>query len=200
MARSPSGLRRGALRGAVAAAALLGVASAAASLPLALRLDPTQSALVAEDGSRAPVTGRVALELGAAPPLASATRFDVVGLALEGGGLEIGLDERVPGPGAGLLEPGGAFEIPALFLSVRSGGAPQALTLLDVTGTLAPDGPCGPPGLCLRTSTPIETGASAGDVSAQIVAAVPEPSSAALVALGAALLGAGRRAAPGRAR
>lgn len=196
----PARAARPGLRAVALGGLLLLLGSSASALPLALRLDPAQSALVAEDGTRAPLSGRVELELGEGPPLESGTTLDVATLAIEGGGLELALDERVPDAGAGLLQPGGRFEIPTLFLTVHRGGEPSALTLLDVAGSIAPAGPCARPGLCLETSVEVETFGPEGVVTAEIVAAVPEPASGALVALGAALLAATRRGAPGRVR
>jgi len=196
MARSPLRRRLRRLRSgraAALAAALLLSATPAAAVPVGLVLDEGQSGLAPAPGPGAALSGTLALELGSLPPLASSTPFDVVGLDVSGGGLEVALDGNVPGPGLGLLRPDGSFEIPSLFLTVTSGGLPTALTVLDVTGTFGASGACGGV-LCLETSFDVDTLGPEGVVGVVLVAAVPEPASAALLSLGVGLLAAARRA------
>jgi hypothetical protein len=161
----------------------------------ALIIDPALSALTPTAGAPQSLSGVLAVELGAEPPLSSNTTFDLTALfASASGGLSIGLDPALANPGAGVLSPTGAFLIPNLFLRLVDGATIFDLTVPNVLGsygaipgcTMAP---------CLQTSFDIDTGGPSGVVHVQVFAAVPEPATAALVALGVAALAAARRGA-----
>jgi hypothetical protein len=134
------------------------------------------------------LTGTLALELGALPPLAATTSFDLRALSLVAsgpGGFSIGLDPAVASPGAGVLNVAGQFLIPTLFLQLDDGLALTSLALANVTGSFAPGGPGCPHSYCLETSFEITGGAPFGSIAVDVTA-IPEPSTALLVALGAA--------------
>jgi len=159
-----------------------------------LVIDPAQSALTPTAGAPQSLSGVIVIELGAEPPLASNTTFDVTALsASASGGLGIGLQPGLANPGAGVLSPTGAFLIPNLFLRLVDGANLFDLTVPNVLGSYGAIPGC-LAGTCLQTSFDINTGGPLGVVHVNVFA-VPEPATAALVALGMVALAAARRGA-----
>src|SRR5690606_12132178 len=107
--------------------------------------------------------------------------------ATASGGATITLDPGVASPGLGVLTPAGAFLIPTLFVRIDDGSAID-LAIPDVTGSVA-FGPGGASIDSLVSSFGIDSGPPGGVVTVTVVA-VPEPASAALLALGLAGLAA----------
>lgn len=159
-----------------------------------LFLDPALSSLTPSVGPAQSLSGGIVILLGAEPPLASNTSFDVTGLGLvTSGGQLIGLDPSISNPGAGVLSPSGSFLIPNLFLRLVDGATVFDLTVPDVTGSYGALPGC-PAAICLSTSFDIDTAGPAGIVSVEVFAAVPEPATAGLLAAALAALAALRRA------
>jgi len=134
------------------------------------------------------LSGSLAVELGALPPLAATTTFDLRVLTLLAagpGGFSIGLDPGVASPGAGVLNVAGQFLIPTLFLQLDDGLVLTDLALSNVTGTFEANGPGCVYTYCLQTSFEIDGGVPYGLISVSLTA-IPEPSTAALVAIGVA--------------
>jgi hypothetical protein len=118
------------------------------------------------------------------------TTFDVTSLvASSSGGLSITLDPTLSRPAAGVIDPGGSFLVPNLFLQLDDGMTTFQLTVLNVTGSYGPLAGC-PGAVCLLTAFDVDTGAPAGPglVSVEVFA-VPEPAAGSLVVLGLAVLG-----------
>ncbi len=175
------------LRLLLTAAWLLIPAGSALAAPVTVFLDPAQSSVGGEA-----LSGDIDLAIGDGP--ASENRsFDVTGLSAMGGGLSVGLDGSLANPGLGLLRADGTFLIPALFVVVDGLGDALPLTLIDVAGTFGPSAACGASPACLETAFQIDTGSAQGVVDVSIVAAIPEPSTGLLVALGLATFGLVRR-------
>lgn len=163
-------------------------------------IDPEFSALTPAVGAPQSLSGTLELVLGAQPPLASNTTFDLTGLdALASGGLAIGLDPALANPGAGVLSPSGTFLIPNLFLRLDDGVSVFDLTVPDVFGEYGALPGC-PVGSCLHTSFDVDTGGPLGVVAVEVYALVPEPTPLALVVLGLAGLTAARHGARRGAR
>src|SRR5215470_7232537 len=168
-------------------ALLAGVAPARA-----LTIDPTRSSLTPSAGAAQSLSGTVDVLLGTAPPLSSNTTFDVTSLdAHASGGLAIGLDPALAHPGAGVLSPSGSFLVPNLFLRLVDGSSIFDLTVPNVLGSYGAFAGC-PADACLQTSFDVDTGGPAGVVHVEVYA-VPEPGTAALLALGMTVLSAARR-------
>ncbi len=150
------------------------------ALALALDADPAQSSITPAGGSASPITGSLNVAVGQLPP-ATNTTFDVTQVALNSGGYAISL-QSIANPGLGVLSPAGNFLIPTLFLSVDNGVTPIDVALANVTGVLFGRGPGCPYDYCLSSNFEIDSGA--GGMLAVSLYAVPEPSTALLVALG----------------
>lgn len=183
--------RAGIARSALALAALLAGADARA-LGFDLTLDPALSELDPANGSPAPLSGTGRVELSSPPPLAANTTFDLVDVAVSGGGLSITLDPDLSNPGLGVLRPDTSFLIPNLFLRVDDGQVAFDQTIVDVEGTFGPSAACAG-ATCFETRFQIDSLGSAGLIDVRVVAlALPEPSLLLLLALAAAA-GARRR-------
>ncbi len=169
-------------------------AGSAQAAPVGALLDPSQSAVGA-----APLSGTIDLDIGDGPPTGLRS-FDVTGLAVTGGGLSVAIDDRLANPGLGLIRPDETFLIPALFVVVEGLGDPLALTLIDIAGTFGPSAACGASPACLETAFQIDTGGEQGVLDVSIVAAVPEPGTGLLVALGLAAVAVARRGSERSAR
>lgn len=180
---------RSSLRGAgiawpaLALAALL-IGSEARAVSFDLILDPAFSQLDPANGPPAPLSGTLRVDLGSLPPLVGNTTFDLVDVAVSGGGFTITLDPDLSAPGLGVLRPDGSFLIPNLFLRLYDGLMAFDQTLTDVQGTF---GPCGGP-FCLETRFQVDSLGPAGliDVRVRALAEVPEPSLLLLLSLAAA--------------
>lgn len=169
-------------------ASLALAAPATALTVVTLALDPGQSALTPAVGTPQSLAGSITLQIGALPLGAANTTFDVIALAATAsGGATITLDPGVASPGLGVLTPAGAFLIPTLFVRIDDGSAID-LAIPDVTGSVA-FGPGGASIDSLVSSFGIDSGPPGGVVTVTVVA-VPEPASAALLALGLAGLAA----------
>jgi hypothetical protein len=186
--------RRGLQTGLVAAL-LLGAwpAGAVSFGPLAV-VPP--SAASPESGPPQTLTGTLALDV-ASLPVAGPTLLSLLDVSVTGGGASFALDPTVTTPGIGALQPDGSFLLPTLFLRVTSGPDVFDLAIPNVTGTLS-FGPGGTSVVGLESSFAIDSGGPAGRIAVRIVAAVPEPGTALLLAAGLAGLAARTRA--GRAR
>jgi hypothetical protein len=158
---------------ALALAALL-AASEARAVTFDLFLDPAFSQLDPANGPPAPLSGTGQVDLGSLPPLGANTTFDLVALAVVGGGLSITLDPDLTTPGLGVLRPDGSFLIPNLFLRLDDGQMAFDQTIVDVQGTFVPCGGAA----CLETSFQVDSLGPAGliDVSVVAIGEVPEPS------------------------
>ncbi len=171
-------------------ACLAGSANAGPLLTLAVDASQSSVAFAGPPPDSRTLSGSLTLELGALPPLGATTSFDVRALTLLAsgpGGFAIGLHPGVASPGAGVLNVAGQFLIPTLFLQLDDGLTLTDLALSNVTGSLVPAGPGCAYGYCLETSFEIAGGAPFGLISVELTA-IPEPSTALLVALGAAAL------------
>ena len=175
---------------------LAGPASAGPLLNLTVDSSASSVALAGPPADSRTLSGTLAIELGAPPPLAATTTFDLRALTLLAsgpGGFSIGLDPDVANPGAGVLNVAGQFLIPTLFLLLDDGVTQSDLALTNVTGTLVANGPGCPYSYCLETSFEIAGGPPYGEISVELTA-IPEPSTALLVAFGVSSLAvAGRR-------
>jgi hypothetical protein len=177
---------------------LVGLAAPAGATTLVL--DPVLSSLAPEAGPAQSLAGSLVILLGSEPPLTSNTTFELTGLALvAGGGALIGLDPALAHPGAGVLSPSGSFLIPNLFLRLVDGASVFDLTVPNVRGSYGALPGC-PTAACLSTSFEIDTQGPAGVVAVQVFAALPEPATGGLLALGLAALAAARRARAGDVR
>jgi hypothetical protein len=165
----------------------------AAPVRAALLIDPSLSSLTPAAGPAQPLSGALRVQLGALPPLASNTSFDVTGLAAQAGSLEIGLDPALAFPGAGVLAPSGAFLVPTLFLRVVDGSASFDLAIPNVQGSFGALPGC-PARNCLATAFDLDTGGAQGVVHVELYA-TPEPGTLALLALGLLALSGARRGA-----
>ncbi len=139
-----------------------------------LTLDPALSELDPADGSPAPLSGTLRVDLGSLPPLVGNTTFDLVDVAVTGGGFSITLDPDLSAPGLGVLRPDGSFLIPNLFLRLDDGLMEFDQTLSDVQGAFVPCGGV----TCLETSFQVDSLGPAGLIDVRVVAIgeVPEPS------------------------
>lgn len=181
---------RSALLPGLALATVVALAAPASALTIVtLALDPAQSALAPDVGAPQSLAGAITLRIGTLPLGATNTTFDVIALsASASGGATLALDPDVANPGLGVLTPAGTFLIPTLFVRITDGAATD-LAIPDVTGAVA-FGPGGASIQSLESSFGIDTGPPAGVVTVGVVAVVPEPASAALLALGLAGLAA----------
>jgi hypothetical protein len=177
---------------------LPGVASAGTLLELTVDPGNSSVAFAGPPPDSRTLSGTLTLELGAVPPLAATTTFDLRALTLLAsgpGGFSVGLDPDVANPGSGVLNVAGQFLIPTLFLQLDDGLALTDLALTNVIGSFTPNGIGCPYTYCLETSFEIEGGAPFGLISVELTA-IPEPSTALLVAFGVSSLAvAGRRSA-----
>ena len=165
------------------------VAAPVAAAPLRAFLDDTQS-----DVAGTPLSGTIDLELADGPP-SSPRAFDVVDVAISGGGLSIGIDESLANPGLGVLMSDGGFLIPALFLVVDDSSAPFPLTIIDLVGTFGPSAACAGSPACLETDFQIDTGGLEGILDVRITATVPEPATALLLTMALVMAGCTARSA-----
>lgn len=166
-----------AIWGALLIAILIGSGQATA---LVLGADPTASSVTPDGGPPSPITGSLEVAIGQLPPLAN-TNFDLTDVSLFSSGYAISL-QSIAHPGLGVLAPTGDFLIPTLFLTLDDGVTPLDVVLRDVTGLLVSRGGSCVYDHCLSSDFEIDTGA--GGLLAVSLYAVPEPSTALLVALG----------------
>jgi hypothetical protein len=175
---------------------LSGVANAGTLVGLEVDSAASSVAFAGPPPDSRSLSGTLTLELGAVPPLAATTTFDLRALTLLAsgpGGFSVGLDPDVANPGAGVLNVAGQFLIPTLFLQLDDGLALTDLALTNVIGTFTPNGVGCPYSYCLETSFEIIGPPGLGLISVELTA-IPEPSTALLLALGCASLAvAGRR-------
>jgi hypothetical protein len=147
----------------------------------ALVIDPTLSSVAAASGGSESLSGSLAIALGQVP-VAANTTFDVIALQIEtAGGTRIGLDLASASPGAGVVNPQGAFLIPTLFLRVEDAFGAFDLAVPNVEGVVELDATAS---LLRRlvTSFQIDSGGEAGVLTVAVVA-VPEPHALVLVIL-----------------
>jgi hypothetical protein len=173
------------VRSATMIATAIGFALLCGSGParaLVLDADPAQSAITPAGGSASPITGSLNVAIGQLPPVSNTT-FDLTEIALNSGGYAISL-QSIANPGLGVLAPAGNFLIPTLFVSIDDGVTPVDIALANITGLLFARGPSCAYDYCLTSSFEIDTGA--GGLLGVSLYAVPEPSTALLVALGLA--------------
>jgi len=138
------------------------------------------------------LAGALTLELGALPPLAATTTFDLRSLTLVAVGpspLAFVLDPDIENPGAGVLNVTGQFLIPTLFLQVDDGTSFTDLAVTNVTGSFTTTDPACLflYAACLDTYFEMDGGPTLGTVTVRVAAAatvIPEPSTALLVWLG----------------
>jgi hypothetical protein len=176
---------------------LLHAAPAAAS-PTWANLDPAQSAHSGGFGATA-LNGSVRVDLGASAPSGNRP-FDIVDLAVAGGGLFVSLQSGLANPGLGVLRADGSFLIPALFVRVAGAGLPDplSLTLRDVMGSFGLSAACSGDDRCLESSFQIDTLGPSGLLDVAITAQVPEPGTGLLMTLGCVGLAALRGREGGR--
>lgn len=160
----------------LAIAGALAAAAPARAVPFSLALAPPSAI------GGVPLAGSLALDVASIPVAAPAV-LRLTDVSASGGGAAIALDESVLSPGLGVVQPDGSFLIPTLFLRVDHGSGPFDLAIPNVTGTLVFGTSGGVVGLA--SSFDIDTGS--GIVTA-VVAAVPEPGTALLLASGLAAL------------
>jgi hypothetical protein len=137
-------------------------------------------ALVApSDVGGQPLAGTLAGDV-ASIPVVSPSELRLTDVSISGGGATITLDPTLLSPALGVVQPGGSFTIPTLFLRIDDGVTAFDLGIPNVTGSLS----FGPGGdvIGLASSFEIDTGNCV--VLARITAEVPEPGTTLLVALG----------------
>jgi hypothetical protein len=170
---------------ALALLALAGPASAVSFGPLPV-VPP--SAITPEAGAGETLAGTITLDVAtvpvAAPALLALTDVSVTA----SGGASFALDPALASPGLGAVQPSGAFLIPTLFLRVDDGAGSFDLAVPNVAGTVFFDGAGGVIGLA--ASFAVDTLTPAGVVAVSLVAGVPEPGTAVLLALGLAAVAA----------
>jgi hypothetical protein len=167
---------------------LLLLASPAGAVSVGLEVDPLESSIGPRGDAAAPLSGRLAVDVGSDLPNDRTVTFDLTGVDVESDSLQITLDPSATNPGAGVLNVAGEFLIPSLHLEVGSGGTIGSLTLTDVRGTFGPGAGC-VTDYCLDVGFAIDTGTPNGLVDVVIHASqvVPEPTSFALVGCAIAL-------------
>jgi len=122
-------------------------------------------------------------------PLANTT-FDMTNLALSSGAYTISL-QPIASPGLGVLAPAGNFLIPTLFLTLDDGSSLLDFALPNIVGQFFGASQGCPHEYCLTTDLQIDTGP--GGLLDVSIYAIPEPSTALLVAVGLSGLALQRR-------
>jgi riboflavin transporter FmnP len=183
---------------------LPGVASAGTLLSLDVDNQVSSISVTGPPPDSRVLAGALTVELGALPPLAATTTFDLRALTLLAVGpslLAFVLDPDLENPGAGVLNANGQFLIPTLFLQVDDGTSLTDLAVSNVTGSFTLEDPAClfQYAACLDTYFEMDGGATFGTIAVRVAATttvIPEPSTALLVAFGVASLAvAARRSA-----
>jgi hypothetical protein len=139
------------------------------------------SAIVPDAGPGEALTGSISLDV-ATIPVAAPTLFHLTDVSvLASGGASFALDPTVLSPGLGVVQASGAFLIPTLFLRVTDGATNFDLAVPNVAGTLTFG--AGGDVVGLASSFQVDS-LTDGILTVNLVAAVPEPGTVVLIALG----------------
>ena len=158
----------------------LAVAGPAAAVSFGLGVVPP-SAIVPDAGPGEALTGSITLDVASIPVVAP-TLFHLTDVSvLASGGAAFALDPSVLSPGLGVVQASGAFLIPTLFLRVTDGATNFDLAVPNVAGTLLFGANGDVVGLTLSFQVDSLTD---GVLTVNLVAAVPEPGTLALIAIG----------------
>jgi hypothetical protein len=137
------------------------------------------SAIVPETGPGEALTGTIEIDV-ASVPVAAPTLLRITDVTVQAsGGASFTLDPSVLSPALGVVRANGSFLIPTLFLRVDDGSTPVDLAVPDVEGTLVFDAEGDVIGLASDFQVESPT---AGILSVELVAGVPEPDQALLIA------------------
>jgi len=167
---------------AISCLLLAGPAAAVSFGPLAA-VPP--SAIVPDAGPGESLSGSITLDV-ASIPVAAPTLFHLSDVSvLASGGASFELDPSVLSPGLGVVQASGAFLIPTLFLRIVDGATNFDLAVPNVAGTLLFG--AGGEVVGLKSSFQVDS-LTDGVLTVNLVAAVPEPGTALLIAFGVAAL------------
>lgn len=173
---------------AVACVALAGPAAAVPFGPLAVS---PPSAITPDVGPTQPLSGSITLDV-ASIPVASPTLFSLTNVSvLASGGASFALDPSLASPALGVVQASGNFVIPTLFLHIVDGAASFDLAVPNVAGRLFFG--AGGSVVGIAASFEIDSLTPAGTLAVNLLAGVPEPGTALLLALGLGALGAPTR-------
>ena len=169
---------------AITCLAFAGPARAVSFGPLAVA---PPSAIVPEVGPSETLTGSIALDV-ASVPVSSPTLFSLTNVSvLASGGASFALDPSVLSPALGVVQATGNFLIPTLFLHIVDGASNFDLAVPNVAGMLFFG--AGGSVVGIASSFEIDSLSPAGILTVNLLAGVPEPGTALLLALGIAALG-----------
>lgn len=171
-------------RSLVAIACLL-VAGPAAAVSFGPLPVVAPSAIVPDAGPGESLSGSITLDVTTVPVVA-ATLFSLTDVSvLASGGASFALDPGVASPGLGVVQPNGSFLIPTLFLRVVDGAANFDLAVPNVTGSLL----FGANGEVVGLASTFQVDSlTDGVLTVNLVAGVPEPGTALLIAFGVGAL------------
>jgi len=143
------------------------------------------SAIVPPAGTGEALTGSITLDVASIPVVAP-TLFRLTDVSvLASGGASFALDSAIASPALGVVQASGAFQIPTLFLRVADGATSFDLAVPNVEGTLL----FGSGGDVVGLTSSFEVDSLTGGIlTVNLVAAVPEPGTALLIAFGLAAL------------
>jgi hypothetical protein len=163
---------------AISCLAFAGPAAAVSFGPLAV---VAPSAIVPQAGPGEALTGSITLDVTSVPVVAP-TLFRLTDVSvLASGGASFALDPAIASPALGVVQASGAFQIPTLFLRVTDGATSFDLAVPNVGGTLLFGAGGDVVGLMSTFQVDSITG---GILTVNLVAAVPEPGTALLIAFG----------------
>lgn len=169
---------------AVVCLAFAGPAGAVSFGPLAV---VAPSAIVPDVGPTETLSGSITLSV-ASVPVSSPTLFSLTNVSVLGsGGASFALDPSVLSPALGVVQATGNFLIPTLFLHIVDGASNFDLAVPNVAGMLFFG--AGGSVVGIASSFEIDSLSPAGILTVNLLAGVPEPGTALLLALGIAALG-----------
>jgi len=169
---------------AVVCLAFAGPAGAVSFGPLAVA---APSAIVPDMGPTETLSGSITLSVASVPVL-SPTLFSLTNVSvLASGGASFALDPSVLSPALGVVQATGNFLIPTLFLHIVDGALNFDLAVPNVAGMLFFG--AGGSVVGIASSFEIDSLSPAGILTVNLLAGVPEPGTALLLALGIAALG-----------
>jgi len=169
---------------AVVCLASAGPAGAVSFGPLAV---VAPSAIVPDVGPTETLSGSITLSVASVPVL-SPTLFSLTNVSvLASGGASFALDPSVLSPALGVVQATGNFLIPTLFLHIVDGALNFDLAVPNVAGMLFFG--AGGSVVGIASSFEIDSLSPAGILTVNLLAGVPEPGTALLLALGIAALG-----------